>query len=146
MFYVLIVFIIGFIIFNKCRSLNLITRLSLVCIISVMLSYTVYTAIQHMDFEESGKLMSTMMVDTLNGSNYFRDPTYVGNDLNFLTYTSNGREYRLTDADGQLCFYPIPNEKQRIEKYIVVYKSSMMNIFFPRLRHEVYFKIYSTNI
>lgn len=115
------------------------------CILSIIILCTVDTIASKSGLKESGKLISITMIDTLNGSNYFKD-TIDENNLNILTYTSGGEEYHLTDTDGELCFYPIPNEPQRIEKYKVVYKSRLMNVLVPKMRNEVYYKIYSTEI
>ena len=148
MIYMILICFVVFVSYEKIKKIHWIVQVFSLCILSITMVYTVDTIVSKCGLEESGKLISTTMVDTLNGSNYFKDPTESidENNLNILTYTSGGKEYHLTDADGELCFYPMPNEPQRIEKYKVVYKSKVLNVLFPKMRNEVYYKIYSTEI
>lgn len=145
MIYMILICLAVFVSYEKIKRLHWIVQVFSLCILSIIILYTVDTIVSKSGLEESGKLISITMIDTLNGSNYFKD-TIDENNLNILTYTSGGEEYHLTDADGELCFYPIPNEPQCIEKYKVVYKSRLANMLVPKMRNEVYYKIYSTEI
>ena len=145
MFYMFLVWLTCMVFYDKTKKSHWLAQVLVLCTVSVMVVCLTDFIIRKCNFEETGKLISVSKIDTMDSTDYF-DIDLSRGCSGVLKYSSDGKDYELTDKGGYLAFYPIPTEPECIEKYVTVYRSKLMNILVPRLRHEVFYKIYTMEI